>query len=214
MGVDYLVYAEVNVDGKWYSLCPQYKMNDGSLVTGPLYYCSSSFTPVHYELQSNSIFHGIPDDMSEDLKKLLRVDADFGGTCYGAKTWREYYQRIMYCVNFAQAIVPCVVKENPFKYEGYVLKEEMAAFECHETDEFSEWLTEKEYTELDKKEKRMYAFYRWNEPNGTFWFYNKIAQRIWALCELFEDICGNEIGGSLYKGITDSQVRVFIEVEN
>jgi hypothetical protein len=43
-------------------------------------------------------------------------------------------------VNFANAIVPKVNKDKPFKYEGYVLKRELAAFECYEIEEFSEWL--------------------------------------------------------------------------
>lgn len=213
MGAEYIVYAEVNVDGKWYCLNPYYKKKDGSLMSGYLFYCCSNFTPVHYDLQGMNIFRGIPDDMSEDLKTLLHVDEEFDLTAYGAKTWREYYQHTLYCVNFAQAIVPNVIREKPYKYEGYVLKEEYAAFECHEIYEFSEWLTKKEYSELEKEEKREFVYYRWNEPCGTYWIYNTIARRIWALCEMFENICRDDIGGSLYHGITDSQVRVFIDAE-
>lgn len=30
MSVYYTVYAEVNIDGKWYSLCPYFKDKDGN----------------------------------------------------------------------------------------------------------------------------------------------------------------------------------------
>ncbi len=214
MGVEYRVFAEVNIDGKWYNLSPNFIKKDGSPVTGPLFWACSDFSPVNYDLRDFCLFRGVPDDMSGELKDLLHADADFDDSLYRAKTWREYYKNTMYCVNFAQAVVPHVKKEKQFKYEGYVLKYELAAFECEDLDEFTEWLTQEEYDELEKDEQRLYAFYRWNDYSGKYWIYNTIAQRVWVLCDLFEEICSKDIGGSIWHGIADSQVRLFVDVED
>lgn len=125
-------------------------------------------------------------------------------------TWREYYERSVYMVNFAQAIVPRVNKDKPFKYKGYVRKRELAAFEVYERDEFSEWLTENEYRALSDKRKRQYVFHRWNDPCGGYWIYVDLYQKVRVLCELFRQIMQIEISGSLWDGITDSQVRPYV----
>jgi hypothetical protein len=59
------------------------------------------------------------------------------------------------------------------------------------------------------KEKRQYIYHRWNDPNGEYWIYRTIADRIWVFCGMFEDACAY-IGGSIYNGITDSQVRLYV----
>lgn len=163
-----------------------------------------------YHLQNYNIGFGIPDDMSSGLREIFHEDLNekMDGWPEGI-TWGEYYRQIMYYVNFANAVVQKVRKDKPFKYEGYVLKEEYASFEVGELDDFSEWLTEDEYRSLSVKEKRQYIYHRWNDPNGEYWIYRTIADRIWALCGMFEDACAY-IGGSIYNGITDSQIRLYV----
>lgn len=40
--------------------------------------------------------------------------------------------------------------------------------------------------------------------------YRTIADRIWTLKGLFAEACDSDIGGSLYQGIEDSQIRVYV----
>ena len=122
----------------------------------------------------------------------------------------ETSTRSLFYVNFARAIAPRVKKDKPFKYEGYVLKRELAAFEIDEIDQFSEWLTSEEYTALSEKQKRQYQYYRWNDPYGDYWIYQTLSERIRTLAGLFVDSCESEIGGSIYEGIPDSAIRVYI----
>ena len=213
MSTYYSVYAEVKIDDRWYNLCPYYKDKDGTFTTPPLFWAQSAFFEVHNELQSLQLKCGIPEDMSEGLREVFHENLDEKvDFWFGDLTWRRYYQQRLYCVNFAQAIVPKVRKDKPFKYEGYVTKKELAAFECYEIEEFSEWLTDDEFKALTDKQKRQYVFHRWNDPYGEYWIYSEIAQRIWALCALFQEACLSSIGGSLYSGITDSQIRVYVYV--
>lgn len=99
---------------------------------------------------------------------------------------------------------------KPYKYEGFVLKKELAEFEVYEREEFSEWLTQDEYNALTEKQKRQYIFHRWNDSYGDYWIYRTIADRIWTLKGLFAEACDSDIGGSLYQGIEDSQIRVYV----
>ena len=211
MGTCYCVYVEANIDGRWYSLCPYFKGKDGKYKADCLFEAKSVFYEVHLDLQSRNIGWGIPDDISEGLQEVFHEDLDAKmDSAWGDMTWREYYQRSVYMVNFAQAIVPRINKDKPFKYEGYVLKRERAAFEVYEIDEFPEWLTEEEYAALSVREKRQYVFHRWNEPYGEYWIYMDLYQKVRALCNLFQQTMQTEISGSLWDGITDSQVRLYV----
>lgn len=214
MGTYYSVYAEASVDGKWYSLCPYFRIDkDKDLKTHSIFWAQSIFWEVHNELEDHAIGRGVPEDMSDGLREIFHEDlqAEYENWI-GKITWGQYYNRSLYYVNFAQAILPKVNKEKPYKYEGYVLKKELAEFEVYEREEFSEWLTQDEYKALNDKAKRQYIFYQWNDPYGEYWIYRELADRIWALKNLFANACAYDIAGSLYDGITDSQIRVYIYV--
>ena len=213
MSTYYSVYAEVNIDGKWYNLCPYYKDIDGRFKTRPLFWAQSAFYEVNNDLQSHQCSYGIPDDMSEELRKVFYENLkEIVDDWYGDITWGKYYQQRLYSVNFAQAIVPRVRKDKPFKYEGYVTKKELASFECYEIEEFSEWLTDDEYKALTEKQKHQYVFHRWNDPFGDYKIYSDLSQRIWTLSALFQDAYWAIIGKSLLDGISDSQIRVYVYV--
>ncbi len=211
MSVYYSIFAEVNIDGKWYNLCPYFRDKNGKAKTHNIFWAQSIFTEVYYHLCEYAIGRGVPEDMSEGLREIFHENLDDNvDGWYKSITWGDYYRSSLIYVNFANAIVPKVNKDKPFKYEGYVLKRELAAFECYEIEEFSEWLNEDEYQALSEKRRRQYVFHRWNDPYGEYGIFRTIANRIWMLCNLFEEACANDIGGSLYNGIADSQVRVYV----
>ena len=211
MSTCYSIYAEANVDGKWYSLCPYFKNDKGEAKTHSIFWAQSAFWDVNNELEDHSLGCGIPDDMSDGLREIFHENLqDEMESWGGAITWDKYYKGSIYYVNFAHAIVPKVNKDKPYKYEGFVLKKELAEFEVYEREEFSEWLTQDEYNALTEKQKRQYIFHRWNDSYGDYWIYRTIADRIWTLKGLFAEACDSDIGGSLYQGIEDSQIRVYV----
>ena len=209
MSVYYHVYAEANVGGKWYSLSPYFKISSDSPKTGAIFWAQSAFWEVGNELQRHAHW-GIPDDMSEGLRELFHENLDEPVSSWNGKaTWRDHYNHYLYYVNFAHAIVSRVNRDRPFMYEGYVTKKELAAFECYELEEFSEWLTEDEYAALTDRQKRQYVFHRWNDPYGEYWIYSELARTIWTLCNLFQRIFDYDIQ-EMWDGIDDSQVRVYV----
>ena len=54
------------------------------------------------------------------------------------------------------------------------------------------------------------AFHRWNDPYGDYGIYVEIYRKVRVLCSLFQDVMEEELGGSLWDGITDSQVRLYV----
>ncbi len=74
------------------------------------------------------------------------------------------------------------------------------------------------YVSADEIEKLMKHGEGWlaNHParnkivNRYFSIYRMIADRIWTLKGLFAEACDSDIGGSLYQGIEDSQIRVYV----
>ena len=211
MSTVYTVYAEANVDGKWYSLCPYFMNNKGETRTHSIFWAQSAFWEVNNYLEGYMIGRGIPEDMSDGLRAIFHEDLHEEIESWGGHiTWEKYYESCIYYVNFDKAIVPKVNKDKPYKYEGFVLKKELAAFEVYEIEEFSEWLTQEEYNALTEKQKRQYIFHRWNDPYGEYWIYRTIADRVWTLASLFADACESDIRGSLYQGISDSQIRLYV----
>ena len=149
--------------------------------------------------------------MSVGLREVFRETRDEEIECWPGKlTWGDYYRQNIYYINFERAIASKVKKDKPYKYEGYVQKKELASFEIDEIEEFSEWLTQKEYDALTPKEKRQYQYYGWNDPYGEYWIYQALTERIRTLAVLFAVVCEEDIGGSLYNGISDSNIRVYI----
>ena len=56
MSTYYSVYAEANVDGKWYSLCPYFRIDkDKDLKTHSIFWAQSLFWEVHNELEDHAI---------------------------------------------------------------------------------------------------------------------------------------------------------------
>lgn len=76
MSTAYYVYAEIQVDGKWYNLSPTMKRPDGTFSVEPIYWAQSSFFDVYNDLESHSIGWGIPDDMSKDMLTVFHENLD------------------------------------------------------------------------------------------------------------------------------------------
>ena len=212
MSTVYNVYAEVCVGGVWYNLCPYFRTSNGHFQAGEIYSAQSVFSDVYYDLQHYARGWGVPDDMSEDLRARLERNIDTETPFPDPySTWRDFYQKTMFYVDFSQAITPRVKKDRPYKYEGYVLKRIAAAHEVHEIDEIDTWLTEDEYKSRSDRAKKQYVFYRWNDWFGDYAIYTQLYARIRALADLFEDAMWYELDGAQLCGIADSQIRVFID---
>jgi len=211
MSTAYYVYAEIQVDGKWYNLSPTMKRPDGTFSVEPIYWAQSSFFDVYNDLESHSIGWGIPDDMSKDMLTVFHENLDEVIEGWGKMTWREHYRQSVFVVPYASSVADKIVKDRPFKYEGYVHKRSIADFECGEIDCLFPWLTIDEYNALPKEEQIEYSFYRWNEYGDDYYFYSIIAKHVSSMMYWFDFGNAFEDRNKWYGELSDSMVRLIIE---
>lgn len=211
MSTAYYVYAEIQVDGKWYNLSPTMKRPDGTFSVEPIYWAQSSFFDVYNDLESHSIGWGIPDDMSKDMLTVFHENLDEVIEGWGKMTWREHYRQSVFVVPYASSVADKIVKDRPFKYEGYVHKRSIADYECGEIDRLFPWLTIDEYNALPKEEQIEYSFYRWNEYGDDYYFYSIIAKHISSMMYWFDFGNAFEDRHRWYGELSDSMVRLIIE---
>lgn len=213
MSVRYYVYAEVKVGDRWYNLNPMMKKYDGTLAIRPIYDNGSFLYNICNDLEDHRTGTGIPDDMSLELRSVFKENLD--ETCEGwgdDTTWREEYERSVFCVRYSDTIANRIIKEKEFKFEGYVLKRTVADFEVDEIEEINSWLTYEEYQALSDKQKKAYQFYRWDEPYDEYGVYRIIYERLRAMlywfnfADAFED---KSVYWHSDAGLSD--VRLFIE---
>ena len=212
MGTMYTLYAEVNVDGKWYSLNPYIRRPDGTFKMQPIYWARSVFWDVFCAIDEERIACGIPNDMSEELRANFRPNLDEVTEFFSNMTWRQYYRQQLFAVNYQSSFKNRIVKDRPYKYQGYVEKFLIAGFECGECGIYS-WLTKEEYEALDKDEKKGYAYYEWNTCDEEYGIYYEICSKIDALLDWFAD--GDALGPE-YRSkdftVSPSNVRIFVEM--
>ena len=198
MGTHYNIYAEINVNGMWYNLSPTMKKYDGTLAVRPVYDSGSFFYSICSDLEDHRTGIGIPDDMSAELRSLFRKNLDEKHEAlYPDMTCRDFYDQSIFSVRYSDTVANRIIKDKEHKYEGYVSKRLIAAFEVNETEEIYNWLTTEEYMALPEKDKRLYRFYGWDEPYDEYYIYRTIYERLCAMlywfsyADAFEDRSGS-----------------------
>ena len=213
MGTHYYIYAEIKVNDQWYNLNPIIKKNDGTLTVRPIYDAGSSFFDICNDLECHRTDIGIPDNMSPELRAKFHKNLD--EKCeylFPDASWRHYYEQSVFCVKYDSAVGTRVIKDKPYKFEGYVSKRAIADFEVHETEEINYWLSPEEFEALPAREKKQYSFYQWNEPYDEYFDYRTIHERLCAMLYWFGFGDAFENRAELWHSKFElADVRLFIE---
>lgn len=213
MSTQYSIYAEILLKDRWYNLNPIVKsFGDGRIKIVPIYVSCSSFYDVHLDLSANSHQRGLPDDLSSEVREEFHPDLDEKIDEWGStKTWREAYDNSVYTVMYRPFVRDNTIRGRPFKYEGYVHKRQIAAFECNEISYIEEWLTEKEFLELEKHEQRQYTYYRWNEYGDKYEIYCELVNRISTMLSALEyNYYSSEHNLKLGEYLDDPRIRLIV----
>lgn len=110
---------------------------------------------------------GIENEDDEPYDPYLHID-----------TYKDFYSRSMFLVNYGKSVKSRVKKDKPTRYRGYASKVSIAAFEIDEYDTIGYWLTPEEYEKLSDKEKQKYSYYEWDEYDDWYRVYNLIVDRV------------------------------------
>ena len=162
--------------------------------------------------EDHKIDIGIPNNMSPELRSIFHENLDEPCEGWTKQTWRRVYEQSIFCVNYSNTIAQRVVKDRPYKYEGYVSKRTIAEFEVNEIDEIGTWLSPEEYNELPEKTKRQYRYYQWDEDFDEYSIFRAIYERLCAMLYWFDFVDAFEERSDYWQSDTSlSDIRLFIE---
>ena len=210
MSTTYYVYAEIKVGNEWKNLNPIIKDVDGDYRLIPIYTGNSTFYDVFLDLESNLLNRGLPEDISTDVRSQFHTDLD-EKTDFWLRdcTWREYYSQCVFSVSYRPFITDKIIKNRQYKFEGYVAKRTIAAFEANDIECVPEWLTDTEYKALSEKSRRQYSFYQWNEYGDNYDIYTTIVRRIETLLYAYD--YGYDRSFKYDEYFYDPKIRLIVE---
>ena len=102
-----------------------------------------------------------------------------------------------------------IIRNRQFKFEGYVTKRTIAAFEAHDIECIPEWLSDAEYKALSEKSRRQYSFYQWNEYGDDYEIYSTIVRRIETLLYAYD--YGYDRSFKYDEFFYDPKIRLIVE---
>lgn len=210
MSTAYYVYAEIKIGNEWKNLNPIIRDADGDYRLIPIYTGNSSFYDVFLDLESNLLSRGLPEDLSLEVRSQFHTDLDEKTDFWMRDcTWREYYSQCVFSVSYRPYITDKIIRNRQFKFEGYVTKRTIAAFEAHDIECVPEWLSDAEYKALSEKSRRQYSFYQWNEYGDDYEIYSTIVRRIDTLLYAYD--YGYDRSFKYDEFFYDPKIRLIVE---
>jgi hypothetical protein len=210
MSTAYYVYAEIKIGNEWKNLNPIIRDADGDYRLIPIYTGNSSFYDVFLDLESNLLSRGLPEDLSLEVRSQFHTDLDEKTDFWMRDcTWREYYSQCVFSVSYRPYITDKIIRNRQFKFEGYVTKRTIAAFEAHDIECIPEWLSDAEYKALSEKSRRQYSFYQWNEYGDDYEIYSTIVRRVETLLYAYD--YGYDRSFKYDEFFYDPKIRLIVE---
>lgn len=149
MGTYYSIYAEVRVGNKWYNLNPMFQRDDGKLDVCSVISGRNWLREAYEELEESRYACGRPEDLSKEVRTVFsHVDDEPYDSFLRINTYKDFYDRAMFVVNYGKSVKSRVKKDKPTRYRGYASKVSIAAYEIDEYDAIGHWLTVEEYEKL------------------------------------------------------------------
>lgn len=213
MSTYYTFYAEVKIDGKWVGLSPYVKTHDGKFKIKPLIWGQSALYETYLEMtDATSARCGLPEDVSKELLEVFHAPNEKTMDFWGKNeiTWGEYYTHCVHTVDYTEAVVNRIKKDRPYKFQGYVSKCLIAAFEVGEIEDLGTWLTKEEYKKLPAKEKVEYAWYEWNNWWDEYGYRYDLYQKVENLLDWYREEAMSLDSEYKYPDVVGSNVRIII----
>lgn len=175
MSVEYFIYTEKKINGKWQ--CLNRKNFDGLYSLTYWSGSRSQFTESYEKLRDIGNKISIKD-LSEELQKEFKEE----------DSWEEDSDVIFVSYEKLNEVLP---KEKIYDKSGFVLKEDVASYLLDGVPILDYIKDTKRYNELSDEEKKLYQYFEWNDFDG--WYYNlqKIKEHIYWQCYELEESTEN-----------------------
>ncbi len=214
MGTYYYIYAEVRVGDKWYNISPLAKRKNGDIQVLPIIHGQSLLRDAYEELEGTCFMRGRPADLSDELKNLFpHKDDEIADHFLRDMTYKQYYSQTLFAVNYGKDVKSRVKANKPTRYQGYVNKECLAAYEIDEVDYIADWVHPNDYDKLSSDEKKKYTYYEWNEWGDWYEVYVALVHRVDCMLALFKEWGFYDIKGVNFdeRTPTADYVRLIVE---
>jgi len=188
MGVYYDIYTEALFNGTWRNIDAHVLRLDGTTRLAPIIWGQSWLWEALQELSDDT--YAIEFDKLADGTKAV-----FGDSKH-AKEFR------FEAVDFQTAIKD-KIKSSPARH-GYVNRVCIEIFQIGETDHLEEWITPADYAKLDKEEQREYSYYEWDDRDGWYAIFKRIAGRVDFLVDSFND---SGVPAAMFNDLEETQVK-------
>ena len=166
MSTSYYIFTEVRADGAWHCINGQVTrlLPVEHPVMAPTFHTDARHYFEKAYLQLTDDGHRFDmDDISENLRIAVTEWINLEGCVKTAVP----YDRILKMLNASG-------KEHC----AFALRSEVAEFENDEIDDIYEYVSVKEYRQMDEELKKAYQYYEWNDRSGAYRYYDEIHKEV------------------------------------
>lgn len=166
MSTSYYIFTEIKVNGAWHCINGKVTrmMPIEHPIMAPTFHTDARqhFEKAYLQLQDD----GHRFDM-EDISENLQIAVTEWLNPEDSVRIAVYYDDILKMLN-------ATGKEHC----AFALRSEVAAFENDEADDIYEYVSAKEYRQMDEELRKAYQYYEWNDRSGAYRYYEEIHKQI------------------------------------
>lgn len=166
MSTSYYIFTEVKINGAWHCINPKVTrmMPIEHPIMAPTFHTDARQSFENAYRQLNDDGHGLNiENLSENLRSAIM-------------DWRLPEDSVKFAVDYDSILK--VLNASSKEHCAFALRSEVAAFENDETDDIYDYVSAKEYRQMDEELKKAYQYYEWNDRSGAYRYYEEIQKEI------------------------------------
>lgn len=166
MSTSYYIFTEVKVNGEW--LAVNGKMTrltpNAHTVISPTFHTDARqhFEKAYLQLKDDGHSFGVAD-ISEELKSAITE-------------WIDPEDSVRIAVDYDSILK--LLNTAGKEHCAFALRSEVASFENNETEDIWEYVSAKEFRQMDDELKKAYRYYEWNDRSGAYRYYDEIQKKV------------------------------------
>lgn len=166
MSTSYYIFTEVKVNGEWLAI--NGKMTrltpNAHTVISPTFHTDARqhFEKAYLQLKDDGHSFGLAD-ISEELKSAITE-------------WIDPEDSVRIAVDYDSILK--LLNTAGKEHCAFALRSEVTSFENNETEDIWEYVSAKEYRQMDDELKKAYRYYEWNDRSGAYRYYDEIQKKV------------------------------------
>ncbi len=181
MSTSYYIFTEVKLNSAWHcinGMVARIKPRE-HFVIAPTFHTDARrhFEKAFMQLSDDGYRIGI-DELSENL-------------CIAATEWISPGDGIMLAIPYDEILK--VLNASGKEHCAFALRSDVADFENNEVDDICEYVSVKEYRQMNDELKKAYQYYEWNDRLGVYRYYDELYKKIVSQVQDWKTVNPREI---------------------